>query len=144
MSMKYYKYLFLMLCALEVGVVKDLRADELCVKDKVCYEVEVAKTAKEKAKGLMFVKEMDKNKGMMFDFSKQDTRYVAMWMKNTYISLDMIFIDCDGGIVDVKENTTPLSLESIRSFKKYCYILEVNGGEFMARGLRIGDKFEMN
>lgn len=142
--MKYYKYLFLMLSILGALFAKDLKAQELCVKGKVCYEVRVAKTNKEKAKGLMFVKQMDKNKAMMFDFSKQDTRYVALWMKNTYIPLDMIFIDCAGKIVDVKENATPLSLESIRSFKKYCYILEVNGGEFEVRGLEIGDKFDMN
>ena len=142
--MKYYKYLFLMLCVLCVGLVKDLRAEVICVKDKVCYDVKVAKTAEEKAKGLMFVKEMDKNKGMLFDFSRQNSKFVAMWMKNTYIPLDMLFIDCDGVIVDVKENTTPLSLKNIRSFKKYCFVLEVNGGEFLARGLEIGDKFVVN
>ena len=92
----------------------------------------------------MFVKEMDKNKGMLFDFSRQNSKFVAMWMKNTYIPLDMLFIDCDGVIVDVKENTTPLSLKNIRSFKKYCFVLEVNGGEFLARGLEIGDKFVVN
>lgn len=117
-------------------------ADELCVKDKVCYDVKVAKTDEERMKGLMFVKEMPKNEGMLFDFSMYDSKNIAMWMKNTYIPLDMLFIGCNGSIVDFVENTVPFSLDTIKSDKDFCFVLEVNGGEVKSRGLKIGDKFD--
>ena len=122
----------------------EVRADMICVKDKVCFDVEIVKDEKDLMRGLMFVKSMPRDKGMLFDFRAYNPRDISMWMKNTYISLDMIFIDCDGRIVDVKENARPLSLEYIKSEKKFCYVLEVNGGEFKERGLEIGDRFDMN
>ena len=136
--MKYCSFLM----AFFLFFIGEARAQMICVKDKVCYNIEVAKDEKELMRGLMFVKSMPKDKGMLFDFRAYDYRDISMWMKNTFIPLDMIFIDCEGVIVDVKENAQPMSLEYIKSEKRFCYILEVNGGEFKERGLEIGDKFE--
>ena len=116
-----------------------VKAEDVCVEDKVCYDVKVAKTMEDKAKGLMFVKEMSENSGMLFDFEGEDISSTAMWMKNTFIYLDMVFIGCDKKIKDVYRNAKPHSLKPIRSNEDFCYILEVNGGEFDKRGMKIGD-----
>ena len=69
------------------------------------FSVEMATTEQEKETGLMYRKEVADGKGMLFDFSPQQE--VSMWMKNTYISLDMIFIRADGRILRIAENTEP-------------------------------------
>src|SRR3954451_14227041 len=71
------------------------------------FSVEMATTEQEKETGLMYRKELADGKGMLFDFSPE--QQVSMWMKNTYISLDMIFIRADGRILRIAENTEPLS-----------------------------------
>ena len=116
-----------------------VNAEELIVKNKVSYVVDVAKTIEQKQKGLMFVKELPSNKGMLFDV--RDDKNVSMWMKNTYIPLDMIFLSCDFAVVDVYKNAQPHSLESIGSDKDFCFVLEVNGGDFDKYKLELGDKF---
>ena len=74
------------------------------------FTVELAQTEAERAKGLMFRKELPEGQGMLFDFKKDQD--VAFWMENTYISLDMIFIRGDGTIARIEQNTTPLSTRS--------------------------------
>ena len=69
------------------------------------FSVEMATTEEEKTTGLMYRKELADGKGMLFDFSPE--QQVSMWMKNTYISLDMIFIRADGRILRIAENTEP-------------------------------------
>ena len=115
------------------------KAEEFCVQNKVCYDIEIARTSEQKQKGLMFVKELEENKGMLFDVRGSDN--VSMWMKNTYISLDMLFVDCDYKIVDVYKRARPLNLDYIISDKKFCFVLEVNGGDFDKYKLQIGDMF---
>ena len=115
------------------------KASEFCVENKVCYDIEIARTLEQKQKGLMFVKELAKNKGMLFDVRGSEN--VSMWMKNTFIYLDMLFIDCDYKVVDVYKRAKPLSLEHISSDKEFCFVLEVNGGDFDKYDLKIGDKF---
>ena len=75
------------------------------------FSVEMATTEKEKETGLMYRKELPDGKGMLFDFSPE--QQVSMWMKNTYVSLDMIFIRADGRILRIAENTEPLSTKII-------------------------------
>src|SRR5260370_6032617 len=70
------------------------------------FSVEMATTEQEKETGLMYRKELPDGKGMLFDFSPE--QQVSMWMKNTYIPLDMIFIGADGRILRIAENTDPL------------------------------------
>ena len=75
------------------------------------FSVEMATTEQEKETGLMYRKELPDGKGMLFDFSPE--QQVSMWMKNTYIPLDMIFIRADGRILRIAENTEPLSTKII-------------------------------
>ena len=77
------------------------------------FSVEMATTEEEKTTGLMYRKELPDGQGMLFDFSPE--QQVSMWMKNTYISLDMIFIRADGRILRIAENTEPLSTRIISS-----------------------------
>lgn len=70
------------------------------------FAVEVAVTDAERSKGLMFRKELPEGRGMLFDFHREQD--VAMWMQNTYIPLDMLFIRGDGRIRRIAENTEPL------------------------------------
>ena len=114
------------------------QAFEIRVADKMTYDVVKADTREKLERGLMFVKEMPENKGMWFDFrayGKPD-----MWMKNTFIPLDMLFIGCDLKVKDIYENAEPLSLKRISTDEDFCYVVEVNGGESAKRGLQIGDK----
>src|SRR5262249_56183161 len=71
------------------------------------FAVEVANTPEEQAKGLMFRRSLPEGQGMLFDFHEEQP--TSFWMKNTYISLDMIFIRGDGRILRIAENTVPLS-----------------------------------
>src|ERR1700694_88795 len=77
------------------------------------FSVEMATTEEEKTTGLMYRKELADGKGMLFDFSPEQE--VSMWMKNTFISLDMIFIRSDGRLLRIGENTEPLSTRIISS-----------------------------
>jgi uncharacterized membrane protein (UPF0127 family) len=75
---------------------------------------------------------------MLFDYDPPQP--VAFWMKNTFISLDIIFIDGDGRILNIAENTTPLSLERLRSAGEVRGVLEINGGLSAKLGIKPGDK----
>ena len=90
------------------------------------FSVEVMRTPEERAKGLMYRRELPEGRGMLFDFSPEQP--VSMWMKNTYISLDMIFIRADGRIVRIAENTTPESETIIPAGRPVRGVLEVIGG----------------
>jgi uncharacterized membrane protein (UPF0127 family) len=87
---------------------------EIATKNGVqVFTVEMATTEEEKTTGLMFRKELADGRGMLFDFSPEQE--VTMWMKNTFISLDMIFIRADGRILRIAENTEPQSTKIIPS-----------------------------
>ena len=83
-------------------------AVELDIAGKYVYDVKVAKTKNELIKGLMFVRYLPKNEGMIFDFKPYDSGKIFMWMKNTYIPLDMLFIDCNLEIVHIHKNAKPM------------------------------------
>ncbi len=131
------KYLIFILCLFMAMIVE---AAELKIGGKVQYNVSVAVTDAEQQRGLMFVRSLPADGGMLFDFRRYQGRDVAMWMKNTYIPLDMVFISCDFEVVDVYKNAKPMSLETIRSKKEYCYVLEINSGQVDLHGVSIGDK----
>jgi uncharacterized membrane protein (UPF0127 family) len=102
------------------------------------FSVETATTEEEKTTGLMFRKELAEGKGMLFDFTPEQE--VSMWMKNTYISLDMIFIRADGSILRIAENTEPLSTRIIPSRGQAKAVLEVIAGTAQKYGIAPGDR----
>ena len=98
----------------------------------------VAKSDIEKIKGLMHRKDILKhNEGMLFPM---EYKYNSMWMKNTYIPLDVIFLDDNMKILGYIENTVPLSLESISIDKKSHNVLEMNSDSVKKFNMKIGDK----
>ncbi len=102
------------------------------------FAVESALTDEERARGLMFRREVPEGQGMLFDFKRDQE--VSMWMENTYVSLDMIFIRADGRIARIAENTEPLSRRIISSGAPVRAVLEVVAGTARKLGLAPGDK----
>jgi len=102
------------------------------------FTVEVAETAEQRARGLMFRKEMDADAGMLFDFKVSGP--VQFWMKNTPLSLDMIFIRENGIVAKVAENTKPLSTKIVPSDEPVRFVLEVIAGTSARIGLKPGDR----
>jgi len=106
-------------------------------KGAVPFIVEVVKTPDKLASGLMFRESLPENRGMLFDFGKEKVR--QMWMKNTLLPLDMIFIKRSGRIVKISENTEPKSLDLISSEDPVRFVLEINGGLCQRLGIKKGD-----
>lgn len=104
------------------------------------FTVELAVTPRQREQGLMNRTEMAADRGMLFAFG--ETRQVFMWMKNTYVSLDMLFIGKDGKIRTIKENAEPLSEAIIDSKGPIDYVLELNGGTVKRLGIRTGNRVE--
>jgi len=102
------------------------------------FSVELAVTDEERAKGLMFRKEVPEGYGMLFDFKQEQP--VSMWMKNTLVSLDMIFIKNDGRIARIAENTKVESEDIIGSGQQVRAVLEVVAGTAKKYGIAAGDK----
>lgn len=94
------------------------------IKKKI--DIEIADTEYDRELGLMFRKEMSDEQGMLFIFPVEDE--LSFWMRNTYIPLDMIFINTQKRIITIHKNTIPLSEGSYRSNAPAKYVLEVNGG----------------
>ncbi len=104
------------------------------------FTVEVARTADEQARGLMFRESLGANQGMIFPFDPP--REASFWMKDTLIPLDMIFIRIDGTIARIAANTTPHSLAPVGSGEPVAAVLEIRGGRAAELGIREGDRVE--
>lgn len=104
------------------------------------FSVELATNDAERARGLMFRKEIPDGTGMLFDFEKEQP--VAFWMKNTYVSLDMIFIRADGRILSIAENTVPFSEQPVPSGGPVRGVLEVAAGTARKLGIAPGDRVD--
>ena len=102
------------------------------------FSVEVAKTDEERERGLMFRTSLPDGQGMLFDFSPEQN--VSMWMKNTLIPLDMIFIRADGRILRIAENTKTQSEDIIPSGGPVRAVVELIGGTARKYGIAPGDK----
>lgn len=102
------------------------------------FRVELADTPGERARGLMHRKHMPADQGMLFDFH-EDTQ-VMMWMKNTYIPLDMVFVSRQGVVTHVAANAVPFSEEIISSGGPAYAVIELNGGVAARIGLKPGDE----
>ncbi len=117
----------------------DFKTLEIATRSGVqVFSVEVATTEEEKRTGLMYRKKLPDGQGMLFDFSPEQE--VSMWMKNTYVSLDMIFIRADGRILRIAENTEPLSTRIIPSRGLASAVLEVVAGTARKYGIAPGDR----
>jgi uncharacterized protein len=102
------------------------------------FIAELAATPEHRAKGLMFRTELADNRGMLFDFKQ--TRSVSMWMKNTPISLDMIFSDDKGLVLYVARNTVPYSEEIITPGMPVYSVFEVKAGTAHRLNIKPGDR----
>jgi len=102
------------------------------------FNVAIADTAARQELGLMYVRSLPSDAGMLFP--QREPQLMSMWMKNTLIALDMLFIDARGRIVCLLEQTKPQSLEILSCDKPVKAVLEINGGEARKRGIRRGDR----
>ncbi len=99
--------------------------------------IEFANTDEKRTQGLMFRTELADDAGMLFDF--EGVRQINMWMKNTLIPLDMVFIDADGKVISIARNARPKSLRRIPSGGPAASVLEIAGGRARALGIARGD-----
>jgi uncharacterized membrane protein (UPF0127 family) len=102
------------------------------------FDIWIAETPEQQQQGLMFVRDLPAARGMLF--VANEPRVFSMWMKNTYIPLDMVFIAADGKISSIAANTTPHSLAIVSSKVAVGAILELKGGEAARRALHAGDR----
>ena len=117
----------------------DLDTLEIVSKSGVhVFTVELAVSDEQRARGLMFRRELGEGRGMLFKFEPDQN--ITMWMQNTYVSLDMIFIRGDGRILRIAENTEPLSTRTIASGGPARGVLEVVAGTARKLGLAPGDR----
>jgi len=101
------------------------------------FQIWVADTPERSAQGLMFVSDLPESMGMVFPV--EPPRVENMWMKNTYIELDMLFIDAHGRITKIIQRAAPLSLQTLSSDTVVAAVLELKGGQAAKLGLHTGD-----
>jgi uncharacterized protein len=109
-------------------------------KDPRHFDVWIANTPDRQEQGLMFVQDVPVGKGMLFPQKKH--RKMNMWMKNTYVELDMVFIGEKGEIDQIIEHAKPLSLQTLISKKEVEAVLEIKGGEASRLELKVGDRVD--
>ncbi len=102
------------------------------------FDVQVARTLEQQEVGLMWRKRLPRREGMLFIFP--EAKQATFWMRNTLISLDLIFIRSDGSIVNIAANAKPLSLDMIPSKGRVIAVLEIGGGQAKALGIRAGQQ----
>lgn len=120
------------------------REKQVCI-SSYCFDVEIAQTEEERAKGLMFSSSLPKNQGMLFIFENEDKH--SFWMKNTLIPLDIIWISKDLKIVHIEHNVLPCDKEPCKTYtpnQKALYVLEINSGLVEKYNLQIEDKIDMD
>ncbi|MBF8269175.1 MAG: DUF192 protein [Gammaproteobacteria bacterium] len=105
---------------------------------EISYQVEIADTNDSRRRGLMYRMEMPTNQGMLLDFGS--AQKVAIWMKNTYLALDIIYIDAAGIITRIVPDAVPHSTALMPSDNKVRAVLEVNAGQADYHGISIGDR----
>ena len=102
------------------------------------FTVELALSQRQQLQGLMLRRQMAPDAGMLFVYRREEPN--AMWMKNTFLPLDMLFIGRDGVVKKIVERTVPLSEETITSGGPVVAVLELNAGTASRLGLKPGDK----
>lgn len=134
--------LFLFLAGAAIAQEMTFPRDELSIRtaggETHKFSVDLAVTDAQRQHGLMYRKEMAPDHGMLFDFGQ--ARRVSMWMENTVLALDMLFIQGDGTISHIKENAVPFSRDIIDSQGPVKFVLEINAGRSKVLGIKVGDK----
>ena len=102
------------------------------------FRIELALSDGQMEQGLMFRRSLAPDAGMLFDFKRPVP--VTMWMKNTLIPLDMLFLDAGGRVIDIHERAVPQSLDQIAAKAPARYVIELNGGTAARLGIRPGDR----
>ncbi len=102
------------------------------------YAVEVAATAEQQQRGMMFRARMARDRGMLFPFDPP--RAASFWMENTILPLDLVFIGADGRVLNVAADAVPYSRAFIDSAGEAAAVLELNAGEAAKIGLKAGDR----
>ncbi|WP_026986250.1 DUF192 domain-containing protein [Fodinicurvata fenggangensis] len=145
MKRMYYLFFLFYLVTLPVGDVALSQAQEeefLSIEtetgEKHDFQVELATTNAERAQGLMYRRTLDEGTGMLFIYPR--SQRISMWMKNTFIPLDMIFIDESGEIIRIAHRTVPESTQSIPSGGRAKAVLEINAGVSERLGIAKGDR----
>lgn len=123
-----------------VAALKLERVEAVSGERRHSFMVELARTEAERGRGLMFRQSMPQDHGMLFDFERD--QIITMWMKNTFISLDMVFIFADGRIHRIESRTEPESEKTISSGVPVRAVLELNAGVASRLGLRAGDRIQ--
>ena len=103
-------------------------------------DIEIADTEEKRIQGLMYRSTMSDTQAMLFIFPREEDRH--FWMKNTYISLDILFAKEDGTIVTIQRNTQPYSEKSVPSYEPSRYVIEVVAGFCDLYNVKVGDRFE--
>jgi len=114
-------------------------SDQICFADG-CIHIEIARTPQERAKGLQNRRHLSKDRGMLFIFPKSEKHH--FWMKDTFIALDIVWIDESKRIVTIISNILPCETEQCPVYtpsKDALYVLEVNSGVTIELGLKVGD-----
>jgi uncharacterized membrane protein (UPF0127 family) len=104
------------------------------------FTVEVAETPAQMEQGLMFRRTMASDAGMLFDYKTPTV--ATMWMRNTFIPLDMLFVDAQGRIVNVHQRAVPQSLDTIAATAPVRAVIELNGGTAARLGIAPGDQVQ--
>jgi len=116
------------------------RVEKICF-EKKCFKIETAEDEEERKTGLMFRDNLEKDKGMLFIFENEGIH--GIWMKNTLIPLDIIWLDKNMEVVYIKENALPCEKDPCPSYKNNIpakYVLEINAGKAEKIKLKIGDR----
>ena len=120
---------------------EDLEKGSVSIKlnsnESIEFSVLIAESNKDRRQGLMHIEFMEENQGMLFLFNPP--RRVSMWMRNTPMSLDILFINRNGEVINMEENTTPYSTKALSSGGTIRWVLEINGGLAKKMGIKTGD-----
>jgi uncharacterized membrane protein (UPF0127 family) len=138
---RHFLVIALLLAAVPAWALETFGTSELTIQTAAGpqkFSIELALTDAQMEQGLMFRRSMAPDAGMLFDF-KQPTP-VTMWMKNTVIPLDMLFLDTSGRIIDIHERAVPYSTDIIASAAPSRYVIELNGGTVARLGIKLGDQ----
>ena len=134
---------FALLACLVASELRAQAAEALTIRSKNgshAFSVEVARTDADRTQGLMYRRSMPQDHGMLFNFGEPQP--ITMWMKNTYLPLDMVFIRADGTIARIARNTEPLSTRISPSGEPVPAVLELNAGVTARLGIEPGDRVE--